>query len=475
MRYISTRGAAPALGFEDVLLAGLAPDGGLYLPESWPPLPDDVIAACRARPFHRAALAVIAPFVDADFPAARLAPILEDAYRGFDHPAAAPLVQIDDDLWLLELFHGPTLAFKDFALQLLGRLFDDTLRRRGEQVTVVGATSGDTGSAAIHACKGRDNIRIFILHPHERVSPVQRRQMTTVNADNVHNIAIRGTFDDCQALVKAMFADTRFRDRMALSAINSINWARVMAQTVYYVTAVAALGGRDRPVAFSVPTGNFGDVYAGYVAAMRGLPISRLIVATNRNDILARVLATGRYELDAVAPTLSPSMDIQVASNFERLLADSHGRDGAKVRALMDRLKSERGFTLADAPLARMRALFAGCRVDEDETLEEIARTHAETGLVIDPHTAVGVGAARRARGGSAAGETAVPIVCLATAHPAKFPDAVKRAIGQAPPVPERLEAVMAGDEQFAVLDNDLGAVQNYIRERSAFGGRAAG
>lgn len=452
------------MGFEEVLLTGLAPDGGLFIPETWPSLSAETIESTAGLDYATAAQKIIAPFVTDGLSGDGLANILNEAYATFSHPSTAPLVQIDDGLWLLELFHGPTLAFKDFALQALGRLFDEALTRRGETMTVVGATSGDTGSAAIHACQNRSNIRIFILHPNERVSPVQRRQMTTVTAPNVQNIAIKGTFDDCQALVKAMFADSNFREDMRLSAINSINWARVLAQTVYYVTAAAALGAPHRRVSFSVPTGNFGDVYAGYVAAKRGLDIERLIVATNRNDILARVLATGQYRLDEVQPTMSPSMDIQVASNFERLLADVHGRDGDKIRQLMTDLSDRGGFGLGDPALQQMRDLFAGERVGEDETLAEIARVYDETGVIIDPHTAVGVHAARRN-----VSRVSGPLVCLSTAHPAKFPDAVSRAIGKAPPIPDRLKKIMNQPEQFAVLDNDLQTVQRYI---SSGGGR---
>ena len=461
MKYLSTRGRAPELGFEDALMSGLAPDGGLYLPTQWPTLAPDDLAALAGLSYAQAAGRIIAPFIGSEIDAAALDAMLDDAYRDFRHPATAPLVQIGDNHWLLELFHGPTLAFKDFALQLLGRLFDHVLDKRGERVTVIGATSGDTGSAAIHACMDRPNIDIFILHPEGRVSEVQRRQMTTVMAPNVHNIAIRGTFDDCQALVKAMFNDEAFRRDMNLSAVNSINWARVMAQIVYYVTAAVSLGAPSRGVAFTVPTGNFGDVYAGYAASRMGLPVRRLIVATNRNDILARALATGHYRTDTVTPTISPSMDIQVASNFERLLFDLYDGDGAAVTKSMTALSQEGGFEIAPTPLAHARALFDATRIDEDATLAEMARVHAETGLLIDPHTAVGVAAAR-----ALPHDSAVPMISLATAHPAKFPDAVERATGLRPAAPPPLAGLLEAEERFQGLDSGITAVQNYIRSK---------
>ena len=459
VNYVSSRGQAPTAGFDQILLAGLAPDGGLYLPAQWPALGARAIADLAGCDYAEAAVRVLTPFLGGAVPPETFAAMVADAYAGFDHPATAPLVQIDDNLWLLELFHGPTLAFKDIALQLLGRLFDHGLAARGEHATVIGATSGDTGSAAIHACMDRDNIDIFILHPKGRVSEVQRRQMTTVAAANVHNIAIEGTFDHCQYLVKAMFNDTSFRAEMRLAAVNSINWARIMAQTVYYLTAAANLGAPEREIAFSVPTGNFGDVYAGYVASRMGLPVRQLRVATNRNDILARLLSTGQYRTAAVSPTLSPSMDIQVASNFERLLFDLCGRDGAAVARLMGSLFADGGFEIEAAQLEQARALFQGVRIDEDATLAEIARVHAETGRLIDPHTAVGVAATR-----AAAGDRGVPWVALATAHPAKFPDAVARATGIRPELPARWSHLMEAPERCRVLERDLDAVQAYIR-----------
>jgi threonine synthase len=456
--YVSSRGTAPRLGFSDTLLAGLAEDGGLYVPEAWPALAE---VARAPLPYAEAAQAVMAPFVGTDIAPAVLARLVGDSYATFDHAEVAPLVEVGRDEWLLELFHGPTLAFKDLALQLLGRLFDHLLGERQSRVTIVGATSGDTGSAAIHACRGRDNIDIFILHPHGRVSEVQRRQMTTVADANVHNIAIEGTFDDCQALVKAMFADTRFRGDLNLSAVNSINWARVMAQIVYYVSAAARLAGRG-PVTFAVPTGNFGDVYAGYGAHRMGLDVARLIVATNRNDILARALGGGDYHVGEVAPTMSPSMDIQVSSNFERLLFELYDRDSAQIRSLMMGLAEDGGFTIAAPQLARAKEVFAAARVDEEQTLATMAQIHASTGMLVDPHTAVGICAGR-----AYAREPGSPLVMLATAHPAKFPDAVEKATGRRPEPPAALAAALAGEERCAGLPRDLGQVQAYIRSHA--------
>ncbi|MFQ5958051.1 MAG: threonine synthase [Alphaproteobacteria bacterium] len=460
MRYVSTRGEAPVLEFDDVLLAGLARDGGLYVPERWPLLGADEIAGFAGLTYAELALRVITPFVGDRIAPAALAAMVEDAYAGFGHAAVAPLRQIGDNDWLMELFHGPTLAFKDYALQLIGRLFDHVLKARGERVTIVGATSGDTGSAAIAACRDRANLEIFMLHPKDRVSEVQRRQMTTVTAANVHNIAVAGTFDDCQALVKAMFADAAFRDALGLSAVNSINWARVMAQTVYYFAAAVALGAPRREVAFSVPTGNFGDVYAGYAARQMGLPVGRLVIATNRNDILARVFATGRYQTAEVVATLSPSMDIQVASNFERLLFDLHDRDGARVARLMDKLAAHGGFAIDAGRLEAARAVFTAHRLDDDETAAEIARIHRETGMLVDPHTAIGVAAGRACRG-----DRGTPMVALATADAAKFPDAVERATGVRPALPPRLADLFERPECQHDLPNDLAAVQALIRE----------
>jgi len=462
LQYISTRGEAPRLGFEDALLTGLARDGGLYLPESWPIFSPDEISAMAGLSYADLAHRVMLPFVEDDIPSAEFAALINDAYAGFDHDAVAPLRQLASGEWLMELFHGPTLAFKDFALQLLGRLLDRTLTNRGARATIVGATSGDTGSAAIEACRDRDTIDIFILHPKGRVSEVQRRQMTTVLSANVHNIAIQGTFDDCQAMVKAMFNDLDFRDEMRLSAVNSINWARVMAQIVYYFHAGIALGAPGRPVAFSVPTGNFGDVFAGYCARAMGLPIEQLIVATNRNDILARFFQSGEYRKGEVYPTMSPSMDIQVSSNFERLLYDIEGGDGARVRALMAALNQSGGFAVEAERMAEASKLFEGLSIDEAATLASIAAVHAGTGEAIDPHSAIAVAASRSARRNAN-----IPIISLATAHPAKFPDAVEKATGQRPALPAHLGDLLQREERYEVLPNDLAAVKARVREQA--------
>jgi threonine synthase len=456
VRYLSTRGRAPALSFEDVLLAGLARDGGLYVPETWPALGPDW-HRLAGLDYADLAVEVMRPYLGGAF-ATEFGNLVADAYRGFGHAAVAPLVQIGPNEFLLELFHGPTLAFKDFALQLLGRLLDTSLRARGARATVLGATSGDTGSAAIEALAGKDAVEVFMLHPKGRTSAVQRMQMTTVTARNVHNVAVEGTFDDCQALVKGAFNDLAFRDRFNLSAVNSINWTRVLGQIVYYVYAALRLGAPHRPVAFAVPTGNFGDVYAGYAAANMGLPVDRLIVATNRNDIVARALATGDYSAGRVEPTISPSMDIQVASNFERLMFDLEDRDGDRVSAMMAEFDARRAFRLSPAALERARALFLGAKVDEDQTRATIARVFAETGEVIDPHTAVGVAAARAHRP-----DPSVPVVVLATAHPAKFPEAVEAATGVRPPLPRRMADLMERPERYVTLPNDLQSLQSHI------------
>ncbi len=459
MKYVSTRGEAPALGFEDVLLTGLARDGGLYVPESFPVFSTAELDGMAGMSYADLALRVMLPFVEDDIPESEFAELIVEAYAGFDHRAVAPLRQLDANEWLMELFHGPTLAFKDFALQLLGRLLDRTLTRRGQRATIVGATSGDTGSAAIEACRDRAAIDIFILHPEGRVSDVQRRQMTTVTSANVHNIAIQGTFDDCQALVKAMFNNLEFRDEMRLSAVNSINWARVMAQIVYYFHAGLAVGAPARSVAFSVPTGNFGDVFAGYCASEMGLPVEQLVVATNRNDILARFFQSGAYKKGDVHPTMSPSMDIQVSSNFERLLFDMEGRDGSRVRALMAALDQSGEFEVGDEALAETAKLFDGEAVSEDATLQEIGAVAEQTGQAIDPHGAVGVAAGRRVRR-----DRSLPMISLATAHPAKFPDAVERATGTRPQLPPRLADLHQRPERFEVLPNDLAAVMATVR-----------
>ncbi|MCW5728350.1 threonine synthase [Parvibaculum sp.] len=462
MKYVSTRGAAPELDFEDALLAGLARDGGLYVPAEWPQMSERKIKALAGLPYEEVAFRVMRPYIGPSIDDSTLQRMLVRAYAGFNHRAIVPLTQIGPGDWLLELFHGPTLAFKDVAMQILARLFDHVLAARGRRITVVGATSGDTGSAAIEAFKGRDTTDIFILHPKGRVSEVQRRQMTTVLDANVHNIAVEGSFDDCQALVKAMFNDHRFRDEVALAGINSINWGRVLAQIVYYFTSAVALGAPARPVAFSVPTGNFGDIFAGYAAARMGLPVARLIVATNVNDILARALETGRYEVGTVVPTISPSMDIQVSSNFERLIHDAYGRDGAAVTRLMQSLAQSGAFEIDAVRLDAIRAMFGAARADEQETRATIEATLKATGELVDPHTAVGLAVAAKLRGSAE-----VPMVTLATAHPAKFPDAVEAATDVRPALPPAMADLFTREERLTVLPNDLTAVEAFIRERA--------
>jgi threonine synthase len=460
LRYLSTRGAAPALPFEDVLLAGLAADGGLYLPESWPQFSAAELRGWAGLSYADLAIRVMAPFLGGSIPMADFERLVREAYAAFDHPAVAPLKQLEDRVWLMELFHGPTFAFKDLALQLVGRLYAHLRKKRGGRATIVGATSGDTGSAAIEACRDREAIEIFILHPEGRVSEVQRRQMTTVAAKNVHNIAIRGSFDDCQDLVKAMFADTEFRDAYSLGAVNSINWARIMAQIVYYVRAALLLGAPDRAVGFAVPTGNFGNVYAGYAAKRMGLPIERFHVGSNRNDILARLFRTGEMSVRPVEPSLSPSMDIQISSNLERLLFDLYDRDGKALAADMASFRKTGTLNLTAARRARLDALFSGFRLDDAGTLAVIADLQKRTGEIVDPHSAIGVAAAREA-----AKSGAVPVVALATAHPAKFGDAVRQAVGREPALPSRLARVMTETERCKALPNDLAKVEAYIRE----------
>jgi threonine synthase len=461
--HVSTRGEAPALSFTDALLTGLARDGGLYVPQSWPALPRDAIAAFAGRPYAVVAQAVMRALVDGEIAAPDLGRMVDDAYGGFRHGAVCPLVQIGDNLFVLELFHGPTLAFKDVAMQLLARLMDHALKARGARSTIVGATSGDTGSAAVEAFKELDQVDVFILYPHGRVSDVQRRQMTTLDAPNVHPVALDGTFDDCQALVKAMFNHARFRDELRLSGVNSINWARIAAQTVYYFTAAVALGGPHRPISFSVPTGNFGDVLAGWVAKRMGLPVERLMVGANANDILHRTLKRGAYEIWGVIPTTSPSMDIQVSSNFERLLFEAYGRDGAAIRGLMANLAQSRAFTIAPEPLARIREEFSSAAVAEKDVAAEIRETWRQAGYMLDPHTAVGVRAAKALRRDNP--ET--PVVSLATAHPAKFPEAVERATGLRPELPPHLADLMDRPERFSRLANEQTAIERFIRERA--------
>lgn len=468
MRYISTRGKAPALAFDDVLLAGLAADGGLYLPEAWPRFSADEMRSMRGLPYPELALRVMSPLVGGRIGDADLTRLVRDAYRGFGHRAVAPLRQHDTNLWVQELFHGPTLAFKDVAMQLLGRLFDHVLKKRGERITIVGATSGDTGSAAIEACRDRDAIEVFILYPHERVSEVQRRQMTTVASANIRTIAVEGTFDDCQDLLKAMFNDNALRRELRLSAVNSINWARIMAQIVYYFYAGLSLGAPDRTLSFSVPSGNFGNVFAGYGARAMGLPVDRFVVGSNRNDILSRFFERNDMSVSEVQPTLSPSMDIQVSSNFERLLFDLLGRDGALVERAMTAFRKTGRLPIGDAEWRKATALFQGHRVDDERTKRVIAEAFAETGELIDPHTAVGIDAACARRG-----DASVPMVALATAHAAKFPEAVEAATGVRPELPARLADLYDREERITVLPNDLAAVSGFIRQHVGLRGAA--
>ncbi len=466
MRYISTRGQAPARDFADVLLAGLAEDGGLFMPETWPHFSPADWRAMRALPYHALAARIMQPFVGTSIPFAVLETICRDAYAGFGHPAVVPLVQLESHLFVQELFHGPTLAFKDMAMQVLGRLFDHVLTELDQRVTIVGATSGDTGSAAIEACAGRERVDIMILHPHGRTSLVQRRQMTTVQAANVGNIAVEGTFDDCQDLVKAMFADTAFRTEVRLSAVNSINWARIAAQIPYYAAAALALGAPDRDVAFSVPTGNFGNVFAAWAASRMGLPVQRLIIGSNRNDILTRFLQSNDMSIQPVEPSLSPSMDIQVSSNFERILFELLDRDPEATSRTMTGFRQTGRMTIADPIWHRARARLQGYRLDDPGTEAEIRRLHASTGYLADPHTAIGIAAARAEPAGAG-----VATVAMATAHPAKFPDAMERATGQRPALPPRMADLFEREERFTVMPNDLTAIEAAVR---ALAGRNA-
>ena len=460
MRYISTRGQAPALGFEDVTLAGLASDGGLYVPEHWPAFAADDIAAMAGLSYAETAVRVMAPFVGDALTQEDLRALCQAAYGRFHHDAVTPLVQLDGRHWLLELFHGPTLAFKDVALQLLGLLFERFLSSRDTHLTVVGATSGDTGSAAIDALAGRAKVDVFMLHPEGRVSDVQRRQMTTVLSPNIHNIAIDGSFDDAQAIVKALFADRDFASRYAVSAVNSINWARLMAQVVYYFYAAVRLGAPGRRVAFSVPTGNFGDVFAGYVAERMGLPVERLIVATNVNDILHRALSAGDYSVGSVTPTAAPSMDIQVSSNFERLLFDMHGRDGAALAGAMRGFEADRRMAIPENARASLSGLFESARIDADGMAMAMRRAADGSAQVVDPHTAIGLAAAH-----AADLPAGVPVVTLATAHPAKFRDAVERATGFRPALPQRLAGLFDREERCTALPATADAIKAFITD----------
>jgi threonine synthase len=471
MRYVSTRGEAAPLDFVEVMLAGLARDGGLYVPESWPALDRAAVASLAGKPYAEVAVEVMRPFVGGSIADADLARMAQEAYGTFRHPATAPLVQLNPSLFVLELFHGPTLAFKDLAMQLVARMMDHVLLKRGERTTIVVATSGDTGGAAVEAFRGREQVDVVVLFPHGRISEVQRRMMTTAPDSNVHAVAVEGTFDDCQALVKAMFNHHAFRDRVRLSGVNSINWARIVAQTVYYFTAAVALGAPYRKVAFTVPTGNFGDVFAGYVASKMGLPIDRLVIATNVNDILARTFATGTYEIRDVVATSSPSMDIQISSNFERLLFDAYGRDAHAVRALMGSLVQSRRFSIAAPALKTMRALFTADRADEQECAATTRAWMREAQYCADPHTAVALAVAEKE-----ARDPSVPMVVLSTAHPAKFPDAVKAACGVTPALPDWLGGLCARPERVTVLPADQAAVERFVlsASRAAREGAAA-
>jgi threonine synthase len=471
VRYVSTRGEAPPLGFVEAMLTGLARDGGLYVPESWPVFAPAATAALAGKPYAEAACAVIRPFVCDSLSDSELACATREAYDAFRHPAVTPLVQVGPGCFVLELFHGPTLAFKDLAMQLLSRLMDRALEQRGDRSTIVVATSGDTGGAAVEAFRGCRRVDVVVLFPRGRVSEVQRRMMTTATDANVHAVAIEGTFDDCQAIVKGLFNHHGFRDRVRLSGVNSINWARIVAQVAYYFVAAVALGAPHRKVAFTVPTGNFGDVFAGYAALRMGLPVDRLVIATNANDILARTLATGTYEIRDVVATTSPSMDIQISSNFERLLFDACDRDPRPVRGAMASLAQSRQFALPPPALARMRNHFSAERADEDEVAATIRTVRKESAYLADPHTAVALAVAEKETR-----DPAVPMIVLSTAHPAKFPDAVEAACGVRPILPEWLADLPGRPERVTVLPAEQAAVERFIlaASRAAQEGAAA-
>ncbi len=458
MRYISTRGGAPELSFEEAMLTGLALDGGLYVPKTVPRLSNDEIAALAGLPYEEVAFRVVSPFVGDTFDDTTLRGIIERAYGVFGHDARAPLKQLGANHFLLELFHGPTLAFKDFAMQLIGQMFQVSLERSGKRVTIVGATSGDTGSAAIEAFAGLSNVDVFIMYPDGRVSDVQRRQMTTPAAANVHALAVEGDFDDCQARLKDMFNDHAFRDEVSLAAVNSINWARVLAQVVYYFTSAVALGAPHRPVSFTVPTGNFGDIFAGFIAKEMGLPIDRLVIATNQNDILDRTLRNGEYSKQGVAPSISPSMDIEVSSNFERALFWAHDHDGAAVKGLMDELATHDSFKISANAMTALEASYDSGSADEATTSATITKTLKGSAELLCPHSAVGVHVAHQ-------NFKDVPMITLATAHPAKFPDAVEAATGIRPPLPPRMGDLFDRPERITKAPNTLGALQDIIRK----------
>ncbi|MEO1733271.1 MAG: threonine synthase [Pseudomonadota bacterium] len=462
MKYVSTRGSAPVLTFEEAMLTGLARDGGLYVPAEIPLMSDTDIAALAGLPYEDVAFRVMRPFIGDTFTDAEFEDIISAAYAGFGHAARAPLVQLNENHFLLELFHGPTLAFKDFAMQLIGQMFQKALARRQDRVTIVGATSGDTGSAAIEAFRGLEAVDVFILYPHGRVSEVQRRQMTTPVEANVHALALDGDFDACQARVKDMFNDFTFRDSVKLAGVNSINWARVLAQVVYYFSSAVALGAPGRPVSFTVPTGNFGDVFAGYIARRMGLPIKRLVVATNQNDILHRCLSGQGYRKGETIPSISPSMDIQVSSNFERALFDAYDRDGAAVAQLMEELKSGGGFDVSQGALQALQEIYGSGRVSEEETSTAISSWLADSGELLCPHSAVGVKIAEDQR------EVGTPMITLATAHPAKFPTAVEAATGVHPPLPPRMSDLYERSERVTRIANDLAALQDHVRKNIA-------
>ncbi len=461
IKYISTRGKAPILGFEDVVLAGLASDGGLYVPDSIPQFSAQDLKALSTLSYTDLAYKVMQPFIGDAIVEKDLHAIIVDSYKNFRDPKIAPLKKLGDNEYLLELFHGPTLAFKDFALQFLGRVLEYFLERNHQELTVIGATSGDTGSAAIEGCRGRKHMKIFILHPHNKVSAVQRRQMTTVEDSNVFNLAVDGTFDDCQDIVKSLFADKKFREKQKLTAVNSINWCRILAQVVYYFYASFQLGSA-KPVSFCVPTGNFGDIYAGYIAQKMGLPVEKLIIATNSNDILARCLKTGTYAMEGVSPTLSPSMDIQISSNFERLLFDLYDRDGSAIDKIMNDFRKEKKFTLSEKALTKLRTQFAAGRADDTETKTTIAAVYKECSELLDPHTAVGLSVAREFHK-----DKNIAMVTLATAHPAKFPDAVTAATGVHPYLPAHLSDLMTREEKMGIIANDATQIKSYIEKHS--------
>ncbi len=461
MKYISTRGDAPALGFCDAILAGLAGDGGLYLPQTWPQISQDEIASFANKSFSEIAFAIISRFSGDEITPDELKTIVEKAYSGFNHPSITPLVELEPSHFVLELFHGPTLAFKDVAMQFLALVMDHILVKREQRATIIGATSGDTGSAAIEAFRGRDNIDIFILHPYGRTSEVQRRQMTSVLDDNVYNIALKGNFDDCQTIVKGLFGNKKFRQRTFLSGVNSINWGRILAQITYYFKAASGLGAPNREIDFSVPTGNFGDIFAGFAAKQMGLPIGKLNIATNENDILVRTLDSGKYEASGVKPTTSPSMDIQVSSNFERLLFEALGRNDEDLCRLMDSLKQSGSFSISKDVLSILRKDFAALKANEDQVVATMKSCYLKSGYLIDPHTAVGVFVARGLKNSDR------QMVSLSTAHPAKFPDAVKNATGVMPALPDFLADLFEKPEQYDILENEQKLIEKYILDRT--------